>query len=442
MKMNKSTIQDMFPNRVFDYSEGRYLKSNKHKFLFHHIPKTAGSTFRGILQSLFKSDELCRAEIPKELQAEFESGLKNYRLFGGHFSYGAISKYLDDAVWVTFLRNPLERVVSHYYNHSDLKRVPDDWKKRLDEMPEWKKYIDDVQDVSLVEWINHENKTVNSIACNRQTQAFLPDKIRLNVEDWGIYNAEYVALAKKNLREQFSFVGIQEFFDLSIDLFSMTFALNPIDASSYTTNLNTKKTMDKKYDLDQSALELVQEKNRMDKELYEYGVSLLFERLHIINRQVIANNRVHTMNMLNSEAEIFKRKMDISQTYSTYGFYALEGEKDKVFRWSGYDSPSIVEFLWAFQKSKRYAIQLQLLAAISEDVLDSLEIYLNNKKLPIKLKHQAKEITIYAEVDVSDELLSGVFHRLNIHSQLVLEGKQKGARLLGVALHAIELKTL
>ena len=85
---------------------------------------------------------------------------------------------------------------------------------------------------------------------------------------------------------------------------------------------------------------------------------------------------------------------------------------------------------------------MQLLAAISEDVLGSLEIYLNNKRLPIKLKHQAKEITVYAEVDHTDMLFGGVFHRLNIHSQLVLEGKQKGARRLGVALHSIEIKEL
>jgi len=66
--MNKITIQDTFPNRVFDYAEEKYLKTDKNKFLFHHIPKTAGSTFRGILQALFEPEELCRAEIPKELQ--------------------------------------------------------------------------------------------------------------------------------------------------------------------------------------------------------------------------------------------------------------------------------------------------------------------------------------------------------------------------------------
>ena len=67
---------------------------------------------------------------------------------------------------------------------------------------------------------------------------------------------------------------------------------------------------------------------------------------------------------------------------------------------------------------------------------------MNNKKLPIKIKHHANEIIISAEVGVTDVILSGIFHRLTIHSQLVLEGEQEGARRLGVALHAIELKTI
>ena len=435
-------IKNKFPNRVFDFTERKYVKPSKHKFLFHHIPKTAGSTFRGILQNLFEPNELCRAEIPKELQAAFEAGLADYRLFGGHFSYGAISKYLDDAVWVTFLRNPIERVVSHYHNHSDMKRIPDDWQKRLDENPEWKQYIDDVQGVSLVEWIEHENQTVNSIACNRQTQAFLPDRIRVNVKDWGIYNAEYIALAKENLRENFSFVGIQELFDLSLDLFSMTFALNPIDASSYTTNLNTKKTMTKNYDLEPSTLELVQEKNRMDIELYEYGRDLLFERLHILNSQVIANNRTHVMTMLYSETAPSSNKMNIKQVNSTHGFYALEGEQDKPFKWSGYNTPSIVDFLWNFQQKKRYTLQLRLLAVISEEIIDSLSISLDDDVLPINIEYKAGEIIVVATIENSSVLSKNVFHSLKIYSSVLLESEEEGARQLGVALHAIEVTAL
>mgnify|MGYP001574614240 CR=1 FL=1 len=434
-------MKNRFPNKLFSYTDKQYITTNKNKFLFHHIPKTAGSTFRGVLQNLFDHEELCRAETPKELQAAFQAGFTEERLFGGHFSYGAISKYLDDAVWVTFLRNPIERVVSHYYNHTNLERIPEEWKQRLEETPEWKQYVDDVQGVSIEGWINNKNQTVNSIACNRQTQAFLPDSIRVNEKDWGVHNQEYIELAKQNLRENFPFVGIQEYFDLSIDLFSLTFSLNPIDAASYTTNLNTKKTMEKKYDLEQAVLDLVHDRNSMDIELYEYGVSLFFERLHIINQQVIENNRVHTMQLFTTTASLQKGLMKISEVFDTYGFYAMEGEAESLFKWSGYNNPSIIEFLCNFQEKKRYVIELTLLAVIKKDILETLKLYLDNQPLDFNVKEQGSQIIVSSTVNVPDKLLySGLFHSIKIDSQLILEGEQKGARKLGVALHSIEIK--
>ena len=94
-----------FPNfiRSENNLEGEFLKKSP-KFLFHHIPKTAGSTMRGILNSLFKSNEVCKAETVEEL-----SSVKNfdkYKLFAGHFSFGSIEKHLSDAIWMTFLREP------------------------------------------------------------------------------------------------------------------------------------------------------------------------------------------------------------------------------------------------------------------------------------------------------------------------------------------------
>ena len=65
--------------------------SNK-KFLFHHIPKTAGSTLRGILNTFFKDFEVCPAETVEELNALTNKEFSKFRLFAGHFSYGAIEK--------------------------------------------------------------------------------------------------------------------------------------------------------------------------------------------------------------------------------------------------------------------------------------------------------------------------------------------------------------
>ena len=95
-------IKDKFPKLVYDYNSKNYKAVDTDKFLFHHIPKTAGPTFRGILENFYLHNEVCHSETPKELQKSFQDGFGFYKLFGGHFSYGSIRNFLGNSVWVTF----------------------------------------------------------------------------------------------------------------------------------------------------------------------------------------------------------------------------------------------------------------------------------------------------------------------------------------------------
>ena len=435
-------IKDKFPKLVYDYNSKNYKVVDTDKFLFHHIQKTAGSTMRGILENLFLVDELCPSEVSVELESEYRNGFNNHKLFAGHFRYSSVDKCLSDAIWITFLRNPIARVISHYYNHIDISRVPEDWKKRLSTVDGLEKYIEDVQGVSILEWLNHESQvgaTRIMVTCNHQTQCFLPDEIKKHVSDWSIYNSEFVELAKQNLKEKFAFVGIQEYFDLSLDLFSATFALNPIDATNYTTNLNTKKTKDTKYDLDEEVLSVIKEKNQMDLELYEYGVELLFERMHQINQTLLSNNRFYLMRQINQKERTFQNHWDITQVYSTHGFYALEGDENKVFKWSGYQTPSMVEFLYDFEISKNYEIKLEVLAVINESILEKIEILVDDVLCNLNISKEQNTHFISLKLSDIEKLATSKFHTLKIVSPLQIEGDFKGARKLGLALHAIEI---
>lgn len=435
-------IKDKFPNILFDYKSSTYKRVETNKFLFHHIQKTAGSTIRGILENLFLANELCPAEVSVELEKEYKNGFKDYKLFAGHFRYSSIDKFLSDAVWITFLRNPVDRVISHYYNHIDKARIPESWKKRLGTVDGLEQYINDVQGVSILEWLNHESQVGSTrimVTCNHQTQCFLPDKIKKHVNDWSIYNSEFVEIAKKNLKEKFVFIGIQEYFNLSLDLFCSSFALNPIDATNYTTNLNTKKTKDTRYDLDNEIFDIIKEKNKMDLELYEYGVDLLFERMHHVNQTLLANNRFYLMRQLNQEERTFQNRMDITQVYGTCGFYALEGVGCKVFKWSGYQTPSIVEFLYDFEVSKNYEIRLEVLAVINETILEKLQILVDDKVCSLQTSKEDDTYFISLKFNDIEKVATSKFHVIKINSQLQVEGDFKGARKLGIALHAIEI---
>jgi len=316
-----------FPEVVFDFNKGQYQPCDQHAgVLFHHIPKTAGSTFRAILESFFLAEEVCPAEVPEELSQYATKPSVNFKLFAGHFSYEVNEELLAEKVWITFLRNPVDRIISYYNNLIIPERMPDSWVKRFADRPDWQEFLQEIRKMSLHEFIASSNEKAAKITANRQTQAFLPDSIRLSVKDWSTHNQEYVELAKRNLKERFAFVGIQEHFDLSLDLFSMTFALNPINADPYTTNLNTKKSTKDRYKVEPDILALIKEKNSMDIELYEYATQLFFQRMHMINNKAVVNNHMHLMSSVHNElANINTRslKQSIDDVFSIQGFYPL-----------------------------------------------------------------------------------------------------------------------
>ncbi len=88
-----------------------------------HIPKTAGTTFLAILNSNYEKSTIAHYEqknyIYKNISEieQFKSGLsEEIRVIHGHFTYRQINDLNDtrSARFITWLRNPVERVISNY----------------------------------------------------------------------------------------------------------------------------------------------------------------------------------------------------------------------------------------------------------------------------------------------------------------------------------------
>lgn len=88
-----------------------------------HIPKTAGTSFRQVLQSVY-GDQLCKVDIRNDqlfINNKLFVGDKlpsATNVIHGHFYYQQLSKAIAlpaDIRVVTWLRDPVERVISNYY---------------------------------------------------------------------------------------------------------------------------------------------------------------------------------------------------------------------------------------------------------------------------------------------------------------------------------------
>lgn len=130
-----------------------------------HIPKTAGTSFRHILKDQYRRREVARLDIYQSgnihlNQKEFtKSSLKEkIKVIQGHYTYKSIHERLDlnkNVEFITWLRDPVERVISNYYFLNQIIA------NRLKELPN--ENLMNRMGKSLAEFVEYEeNKNVMS----------------------------------------------------------------------------------------------------------------------------------------------------------------------------------------------------------------------------------------------------------------------------------------
>lgn len=233
--------------------------------IFHHIPKTAGTTLYGIFDSQFKGDvytingnQLEHEESLKEFINLSEKVKNNIKLLKGHRLYGIDSEMHNPVAYITVIRDPAKRFISSYYQMQKVKP----------ELPERIEFIE--SKISLEQYIE---KGDLYYGYNSLIKSFL------NIQDPKMeITPEFYANAIQIAKDKFLLVGLTEKFDETIVLLNQ---ISGIDIRYYL-----RKNVANNYDskgIDEKLLNRYNELNSWDHKFYKEMEILFTNKIKEVN---------------------------------------------------------------------------------------------------------------------------------------------------------------
>ena len=266
---------------------------NKPVLIFVHIPKTAGGTLNSLIHRFYPKERIYRYEWGEEARLKFEAlpveAKNELDAIYGHLYFGIHSHLKRPYFYVTFLRDPIERLISAYYF--------------IKERPHHPQYATTLN-LSLREF--YEQGYGGKEQDNGQTR-ILSGQYDIDT----LCNSEMLELAKRHLKEQVQVVGITERFDESLLLISKHLNWNlPL---YYERNVASKRPQ--KSEIPSDTLAFLQKYNEYDIELYTYACDLFDETVHQQSDNFY--NQVKWFKMLNRLYKIpYKMLQTVKRTFT------------------------------------------------------------------------------------------------------------------------------
>jgi hypothetical protein len=239
-------------------------KTKQPNLIFLHIPKAAGTTLNFILENHYsransystsKSNYYPDGSIDtfKVMSAAQHA---NIRWLTGHMGYGYHTYLSAPSVYVTLLREPVDRVISHYYFESSLQESPvyELIQSGKMDLREYLRYYHGVE---------MDNLQTRMVAGNWEKRGTGP------------CTPEMLAQAKQNLCDHFAVVGVSHQFD------AFYFLLRKYFGWRYVPYLKQNRTQNRpqREAIAESDQTMIREYNKYDLALYQFGEELFARQL-------------------------------------------------------------------------------------------------------------------------------------------------------------------
>lgn len=235
--------------------------TDPHTIIFLHIPKTAGTTLNQILRRQYRSSEIlflgANAQTSIAAYQNLQDAKKEaIRLVAGHTAFGFHRFVPGPATYFTFLREPIERVVSFFH------------------------YVKQSPQHYLNEAVANELSDISAFVGSGITKMIDNGQTRMISGTWlepayGGINAEILQQAKDNLSRYFTVVGLTEEFDASLLLLQEAFNWRDI----HYVRQNVTRVAEKERKLSVNERHMIERYNEWDMALYAYAVELMQQQI-------------------------------------------------------------------------------------------------------------------------------------------------------------------
>lgn len=370
---------------------------------FVHIPKTAGTTFRFILDNRFAPEEISPLEIyhPHDYRTVEPNDLRKYRLMRGHIPYIAQQAFPQKPLAMTILRDPVYRVRSLY---TFAQRTPDHHLHRRAKLSNLGNFAFRHQN-----FLNVHNVMTYFLGTDFDFKA------RVQLEGHAYWQmtlgVEHLERAKQRLNKML-FVGLVEDFNRSLLTLFYTFGWFPtIGFQSY--NITPRPA-----EIEPHTYNLIAEFNEWDIQLYAYGQELVQARFADMVNKLVARHgsaeddatnlpderlfellQAHYQSrFLESQTPVERLRVEMDKPVFGMGWHSPEYDKRAGWvRWIGASGTQAILDL-ALTDHTDLQIQFKIVNALQGDMLDSIRLQVNGVPLELAKKQTGKVEALFTGV--------------------------------------------
>ncbi|KAN0003105.1 hypothetical protein ACTFIZ_009275 [Dictyostelium cf. discoideum] len=230
-------------------------------YIFIHLPKVGGTSMQYHFKKQFNQDSIQQWTFPNSKEIINVQNAKSVIL--GHFGYGLHYVLKEDSQktynYLTMLRDPVDRVISHYFYHKSTTFDQEHMVARNNTFDQW-------LEVSP----RGTNEMTRQLSGIFETEEFTPTNETFN-------------MALYHLRSM-KFVGITERFEETLALLKFYIGLDNSDVSNKKNVAQTKPS-----GVSPEIIEKIKEKNWMDILLYEEALKMFERQINIVGRDNFEN---------------------------------------------------------------------------------------------------------------------------------------------------------